>query len=42
MLQEDDQIMCINYGPCQSLLQRLQASQLKDEENDPFDALYIS
>ena len=30
--------MCIKHGPCQRLLQRLQASQLDDEEHDPFDA----
>ena len=30
--------MCIKHGPCQNLLQRLQASQLDDEEDDPFDA----
>ena len=29
--------MCIKHGPCQNLLQRLQASQL-DDEDDPFDA----
>ena len=30
--------MCIKHGPCQNLLQRLQASQLDDEEDDLFDA----
>ena len=35
---EDDQIMCIKHGPCQNLLQRLQASQLDNEDDDPFDA----
>ena len=34
---EDDQIMCIKHGPCQNLLQKLQASQVDDEEFDPFD-----
>lgn len=35
---EDAEIMCIKHGPCQNLLQRLQASQLDDEDDDPFDA----
>lgn len=37
---EDDQIMCIKYGPCQSQLRRMQASHLdeSDKEKDPFDA----
>ena len=35
---EDAKIMCIKHGPCQNLLQRLQASQLDDEDDDPFDA----
>lgn len=35
---EDDQMMYIKHRPCQNLLQRLQASQLGDEEDDPFDA----
>ena len=35
---EDDQIMCIKHGPRQNLLQWLQASQLDNEEGDPFNA----
>lgn len=35
---EDVEIMCIKHGPCQNLLQRLQASQLDDEDDYPFDA----
>ena len=34
---EDDQITCIKHGPCQSLLPRLQAFHLEEEEIDPFD-----
>ena len=30
--------MCIKHGPCQNLLQQLQASQLDNEDDDPFDA----
>ena len=30
-------LMCIKHGPCQNLLQKLQASQVDDEEDDPFD-----
>ena len=31
---EDDQLMCIKYGPCQGLLPRLQSIQ--EENVDPF------
>ena len=33
-----DQIMCIKHVPCQNYLQKLQASQLDDEDDNPFDA----
>ena len=33
-----DQITCIRHGPCHSLLPRLQAFHLEEEEFDPFDA----
>ena len=35
---EDDKIMCIKHGPCQNFHQRLKASQLDNEEDEPFDA----
>ena len=34
---EDDQIMCIKYGPCKDLLARLQG--LEESDIDPFEAI---
>ena len=37
----EGQIMCIKHGPCQNLLQRLQASQLDNEEDAQILEEYI-
>ena len=33
---EEEDLMCIKHGPCQSLLPKLQAIRVYDEEIDPF------
>lgn len=39
---EDDQIMCIKHGLCQSLLPRLQVFHQEEEETDPFKCTTVS
>ena len=34
---DDDKIMCIKYGPCKDLLERL--TSLKDTDVDPFEEI---